>query len=109
MCTGHHAAVCARVSPETTVTVVGDGAVGLCAVLAARRLGAERIILMGRHGARTDLGREFGATDGLLNEVRVASSTFEISLSVTAPCRPRMRWDQGRFGHRARRRATAAS
>lgn len=63
MCTGHHAAVCARVSPETTVTVVGDGAVGLCAVLAARRLGAERIILMGRHGARTDLGREFGATD----------------------------------------------
>jgi threonine dehydrogenase-like Zn-dependent dehydrogenase len=63
MCTGHHAAVSARVSPRTTVTVVGDGAVGLCAVLAARRLGAERIILMGRHKDRTDLGREFGATD----------------------------------------------
>jgi len=62
-CTGHHAAVSARVSPRTTVTVVGDGAVGLCAVLAARRLGAERIILMGRHKDRTDLGREFGATD----------------------------------------------
>jgi len=62
-CTGHHAAVTARVSPRTTVTVVGDGAVGLCAVLAARRLGAERIILMGRHKDRTDLGREFGATD----------------------------------------------
>jgi hypothetical protein len=43
--------------------VVGDGAVGLSAVLAARRLGAERIILLGRHQARTDLGREFGATD----------------------------------------------
>jgi threonine dehydrogenase-like Zn-dependent dehydrogenase len=45
------------------VTVIGDGAVGLCAVLAARRLGAEQIILMGRHKDRTDLGREFGATD----------------------------------------------
>jgi threonine dehydrogenase-like Zn-dependent dehydrogenase len=45
------------------VTVIGDGAVGLCAVLAAKRLGAEQIILMGRHKARTDLGREFGATD----------------------------------------------
>jgi threonine dehydrogenase-like Zn-dependent dehydrogenase len=45
------------------VTVIGDGAVGLSAVLAARRLGAERIILMGRHEDRTGLGREFGATD----------------------------------------------
>ena len=62
-CTGHHAAVTAGVNPRTTVTVVGDGAVGLCAVLAAKRLGAERILLMGRHSDRTDLGREFGATD----------------------------------------------
>jgi threonine dehydrogenase-like Zn-dependent dehydrogenase len=61
--TGHHAAVRANVSPRTTVTVIGDGAVGLLAVLSAKRLGAERIILMGRHKARTDLGREFGATD----------------------------------------------
>jgi threonine dehydrogenase-like Zn-dependent dehydrogenase len=61
--TGHHAAVKARVGPRTTVTVIGDGAVGLSAVLAARRLGAERIVLMGRHKDRTDLGREFGATD----------------------------------------------
>ncbi len=61
--TGHHCAMKAQVNPRTTVTVVGDGAVGLCAVLAARRLGAERIILMGRHKARTDLGRDFGATD----------------------------------------------
>jgi len=62
-CTGHHAAVKAGVAPRTLVTVIGDGAVGLCAVLAARRLGAERIVLMGRHKERTDLGREFGATD----------------------------------------------
>jgi threonine dehydrogenase-like Zn-dependent dehydrogenase len=61
--TGHHCAVTAGVNPRTTVTVIGDGAVGLSAVLAAKRLGAERIVLMGRHTARTDLGREFGATD----------------------------------------------
>lgn len=61
--TGYHAAHMGRVEPGKTVTVVGDGAVGLSAVLAAHRLGAERIILMGRHRSRTDLGREFGATD----------------------------------------------
>ncbi|MCI4063987.1 zinc-dependent alcohol dehydrogenase family protein [Micromonospora sp. R77] len=61
--TGHHAAVNGGVTPRTTVTVIGDGAVGLLAVLSAKRLGAERIILMGRHKTRTDLGREFGATD----------------------------------------------
>ena len=61
--TGHHAAVTARVNARTGVTVIGDGAVGLSAVLAAKRLGAEQIILMGRHKDRTDLGREFGATD----------------------------------------------
>ena len=61
--TGHHAAIKAGVGQRTAVTVVGDGAVGLCAVLAARRLGAERILLLGRHKDRTDLGREFGATD----------------------------------------------
>ena len=61
--TGHHAAVTAGVNARTSVTVIGDGAVGLLAVLAAKRLGAEQIILMGRHKDRTDLGREFGATD----------------------------------------------
>ena len=61
--TGYHCAKTARVNERTTVTVIGDGAVGLSAVLSARLLGAERIILMGRHKARTDLGREFGATD----------------------------------------------
>ncbi|AXI77400.1 zinc-dependent alcohol dehydrogenase family protein [Peterkaempfera bronchialis] len=61
--TGHHAAHQARVRPGDTVTVIGDGAVGLLAVLSAKQLGAERIILMGRHRDRTDLGRFFGATD----------------------------------------------
>ena len=61
--TGYHAAHLGRVGPGKTVTVVGDGAVGLSAVLAAQQLGAERIILMGRHTARTDLGVMFGATD----------------------------------------------
>ncbi|WP_200925295.1 MULTISPECIES: alcohol dehydrogenase catalytic domain-containing protein [unclassified Frigoribacterium] len=60
--TGYHAAVQGQVGPGTTVTVIGDGAVGLSAVLASKQLGAETIILMGRHTARTDLGREFGAT-----------------------------------------------
>ena len=61
--TGYHAAHMAAVRPGQTVTVVGDGAVGLSSVLAAKQLGAERIILMGRHQDRTDLGRAFGATD----------------------------------------------
>jgi threonine dehydrogenase-like Zn-dependent dehydrogenase len=63
MCTGHHAAVTAKVQPGETAVVIGDGAVGLCAVIAAKRLGAGRIILMGRHEDRTALGVEFGATD----------------------------------------------
>ncbi len=61
--TGHHAAVHARVAPGTIAAVVGDGAVGLCGVIAAKRLGAEQIIVLGRHTNRTDLAREFGATD----------------------------------------------
>lgn len=61
--TGWHAARLARVDASTTVVVIGDGAVGLLAVLSARQMGAERIILMGRHESRTDLGRDFGATD----------------------------------------------
>ncbi len=63
MGTGHHAALAARVAAGHTVAVVGDGAVGLCGVLAAKRLGAERIILLGRHPDRIALGRDFGATD----------------------------------------------
>ncbi|WP_175627589.1 zinc-binding dehydrogenase [Microbacterium sp. CSI-V] len=60
--TGHHAAHRGGVAPGKTVVVIGDGAVGLSAVLASRQLGAEKIILMGRHEARTNLGRDFGAT-----------------------------------------------
>jgi threonine dehydrogenase-like Zn-dependent dehydrogenase len=60
--TGYHCAVSAGVTAGKTVTVIGDGAVGLSAVLSAKQLGAEQIILMGRHKARTDLGVEFGAT-----------------------------------------------
>ena len=56
MATGHHAAVCAEGGPGKTVAVVGDGAVGLCGVLAARRLGAERIILLGHHADRIAVG-----------------------------------------------------
>jgi threonine dehydrogenase-like Zn-dependent dehydrogenase len=63
MGTGHHAAVAAGVGPGKTAAVVGDGAVGLCAVIAAKRLGAEQIILLGRHADRIALAREFGATD----------------------------------------------
>jgi threonine dehydrogenase-like Zn-dependent dehydrogenase len=63
MGTGHHAAVAARVGPSKTVAVVGDGAVGLCGVIAAKRLGAEQIIIMGRHADRITLAKEFGATD----------------------------------------------
>jgi threonine dehydrogenase-like Zn-dependent dehydrogenase len=63
MGTGWHAAVAARVTEGDTVVVVGDGAVGLCAVLAARRMGAERIVVMSRHAARQAVARTFGATD----------------------------------------------
>jgi threonine dehydrogenase-like Zn-dependent dehydrogenase len=63
MATGHHAAVCAGVKPGQTVAVVGDGAVGLCGVLAAKRLGAERIIALSRHADRQALARAFGATE----------------------------------------------
>ncbi|MFI5704318.1 zinc-dependent alcohol dehydrogenase family protein [Streptomyces xanthochromogenes] len=63
MGTGHHAAIGAGVGRGSTVAVVGDGAVGLCGVLAAKRLGAERIIALGRHQVRTDIAKLFGATD----------------------------------------------
>src|SRR4051794_2527199 len=63
MGTGHHAAVVAGVKPGDAVAAVGDGAVGLCGVIAAKRLGAEQVIIMGRHADRTSLARELGATD----------------------------------------------
>lgn len=63
MGTGWFAAMAAKVRPGSTVVVVGDGAVGLSGVLAARELGAERIIAMSRHASRQALASEFGATD----------------------------------------------
>jgi threonine dehydrogenase-like Zn-dependent dehydrogenase len=61
--TGWFGAVAAEAGPGKTVAVVGDGAVGLLAVLAAKQLGAERIVAMSRHDSRQRLAREFGATD----------------------------------------------
>src|SRR5437762_49169 len=63
MGTGHHAAIIAKVTAGRSVAVAGDGAVGLCGVIAAKRLGAERIIILGRHPDRIALAQEFGATD----------------------------------------------
>jgi len=63
MATGWHAAVAARVKKGGTVVVVGDGAVGLCGVLAASQMGAERVIAMSRHEPRQEIARTFGATD----------------------------------------------
>lgn len=63
MCTGHHAAVSADVGAGDTVIVIGDGAVGLCGVLAAQRLGAEEIIAMGQHDDRLAVAEQFGATE----------------------------------------------
>ena len=63
MATGWHAAVAAGVKPGGTAVVIGDGAVGLCGVLAASQLGAERVIAMSRHEPRQEIARAFGATD----------------------------------------------
>ena len=63
MGTGHHAAIIAKVTRGKSVAVVGDGAVGLCGVIAAKRLGAEQIIILGRHADRIALARDFGATN----------------------------------------------
>jgi len=76
MGTGHHAAVSAKVGPGKIVAVVGDGAVGLCGVIAARRLGAQQIIILGRHADRIALAREFGATDVVSGRGDEQSSAF---------------------------------
>jgi len=87
MCTGHHAAVSGGVKPGDTVAVVGDGAVGLCAVIAAKRLGATRIIALSRNPARQALAREFGATDILAERGDAATEavmTMTDSIGVDA-------------------------
>ena len=63
MATGHHAAVSGGVKKGDTVAIVGDGAVGLSAVLASKRLGPARIIALSRHAYRQRLARQFGATE----------------------------------------------
>ncbi|GAC1412156.1 MAG: zinc-dependent alcohol dehydrogenase family protein [Candidatus Velthaea sp.] len=63
MSTGHHGAVRAKVHAGGTVAVIGDGAVGLCAIISAKRSKAERIIAVGHHAGRLELARRFGATD----------------------------------------------
>lgn len=91
MGTGHHAAVCARVGQGDTVGVVGDGAVGLCAVLAAKRLGAERIIVMSRHRERQELARLFDATDVVAERgdeavATVKEMTAGVGVDATLEC-----------------------
>ncbi|MEY2849068.1 MAG: hypothetical protein RI885_1735 [Actinomycetota bacterium] len=89
--TGHHAAVCARVRPGGTVAVVGDGAVGLCGVAAARRLGASQIILVSTHEARAEIGERFGATDivrvrGEAAVHRIAELTGDLGVDSVLEC-----------------------
>ena len=71
MGTGHHAAVVASVHEGSKVAVIGDGAVGLCGVIAANRIGAEQILLLGRHPDRVTPARTFGATDSERGEAAI--------------------------------------
>lgn len=80
MCTGHHAAISAGVKEGDAVAVVGDGAVGLTAIIAAKRLGAERIIALSRNPNRQRVARDFGATDIIAERGADASSAV---LSLT--------------------------
>src|SRR3989454_4993701 len=91
MCTGHHAAVSAGVKSGDVVAVVGDGAVGLCGVIAARRLGAARIIALSRNPARQELARSFGATDivaerGDAANEAVLELTNEVGVDAALEC-----------------------
>jgi threonine dehydrogenase-like Zn-dependent dehydrogenase len=91
MGTGHHAAVCAGVEAGQTVAVVGDGAVGLSGVLAAKRLGAERIIALSRHADRQELATEFGATDIVAERgeeaiEKVKEMTAGVGVDATLEC-----------------------
>jgi threonine dehydrogenase-like Zn-dependent dehydrogenase len=84
MPTGHHAAISARTRLGGTVVVVGDGAVGLCGVLAAKRLGAERIIVLGRHEKRLEISKRFGATDTVISQgSETASKVLEMTKGGT--------------------------
>lgn len=89
--TGWYAADAARVQPGSTVAVVGDGAVGLMGVLAARQMGATRIIAMSRHKARQDLALEYGATDivtqrGAEGVARIREMTKNVGADAVLEC-----------------------
>ena len=91
MATGWHAAVAAGGQPGSTAVVVGDGAVGLCGVLAAAQLGAERVIAMSRHEPRQEIARAFGATDvvaerGKEGGARIAELTQGIGADAVLEC-----------------------
>lgn len=85
MGTGHHAARLAGVGPGSTVAVVGDGAVGLCGVLAARRLGAERIIILGHHEPRLAIARRLGATEAVTERGAAAVERVKALTGFGAP------------------------
>ena len=89
--TGWYAADAARVQPGSTVAVVGDGAVGLMGVLAAKQMGAARIIAMSRHQSRQDLALEFGATDivaerGEAGVARIKQMTGNVGADAVLEC-----------------------
>jgi threonine dehydrogenase-like Zn-dependent dehydrogenase len=89
--TGWYAADAARVQPGSTVAVVGDGAVGLMGILAARQMGAERIIAMSRHKSRQDLALEYGATDivterGDAGVARIKELTRNVGADAVLEC-----------------------
>lgn len=91
MATGWHAAVAAGVRPGGTAVVIGDGAVGLCGVLAAAQLGAERVIAMSRHESRQEIARTFGATDivaerGKEGGARIADLTSGVGADAVLEC-----------------------
>lgn len=91
MATGWHAAVMARVRPGGTTVVVGDGAVGLCGVLAAATMGSERVVIMSRHETRQKIAIDFGATDvvaerGEAGEAAVRELTDGVGADAVLEC-----------------------
>ena len=91
LCTGYHAAVCGEVKQGSVVTVIGDGAVGLCAVAASKRLGASRIFLISTHKDRAEIGKKFGATDivdarGEEAIKQIKSATKDLGVDCTLEC-----------------------
>jgi len=97
--TGHHAAIDAHVGAGSTVAVVGDGAVGLCAVAASKRLGASRIFLVSTHEDRAALGKQFGATDIIaargdeaVKQIKVATDDLGVDAALECVGTPEA-WD----------------